>query len=75
MSKGLVGCPCVGEAGSWARPLPQLVGVLPRCGHDSTLPWLRARYETGDGSPMISRSPLRDQPPGRTITEISGSLG
>ena len=25
--------------------------------------------------PMISRSPPRDQPPGRTITEISGSLG
>ena len=32
--------------------------------------WLLAVHD-----PMISRSPPRDQPPGRTITEISGSLG
>jgi hypothetical protein len=38
-------------AGEADRPLTQLVGVLPRCRHDSTLPWVQARTETGDASP------------------------
>jgi hypothetical protein len=32
------------------RPLTQLIRVLPRCWHDTTLPWPQALHETGDGS-------------------------
>ncbi len=48
-------------AGEADGPLTQLVGVHRRCRHDSTLPWIQARYETGDGSVGLRQATPRSE--------------
>jgi len=31
-------------------PVPQLIRILPRCWHDTTLPWLQTSHQTAGGS-------------------------
>jgi putative ABC transport system permease protein len=43
-------------------PLTQLVRILPRCWHESTLPWNQTSHQTGDGSTEHAIRALAQQP-------------